>query len=348
MSFKIRAVNENLEEFYAGSSVFVPNKFMVYLDGPYLTRAIDNMEQLVTSNSREYPIDANNFFKWKAAHVEHTDKPDFTRRESPEGIKNRNYGDFKFQSVGDSIRNSALSNDNYGDYDFQRGKGGQGKAKFQQLGYKLKFLWACKDVSIPLVDIGTDIDESQGLRLDSIRNLKYTIVTKYSMDQEIDMTIIEQKGMIWYHFFNELGNVFFDAKLMTPRDSVRKLRMRIDTLLMQDQGAGDASTAYVNAASAYELGQQFEFNNVVYTGGNNLDFSQDTETPMEHSVKFKIANPFQKSFKHDFAGLKNQLHDDGFVIENAVDPTSYECGAGTLNAISQYEEFLNDDSRADD
>lgn len=340
MSFQIRAVNNNLEEFYAGSSVFVPNKFMVYLDGPYLTQAIDNMEQLVTNNDSQYPIDADNFFKWKAAHVESTGvKASNTRRTSPQGMSQDSYGDFKYQRAGDSA-----TNDNYGDFKYQRGRG-QGKIKTHASDYKLKFLWACKDVDIPLVDIGTDIDEEHGMSLDSIRNLKYTLVTDYSKDDAIKMTIIEQKGMIWYHFFNELGNMFFDAKLMTPRDSMHKLRMRIDTMIMQDQRPGDISTAFVKAASAYELGQQFEFNSIVFTGTNDLTFSQDNEQPMEHTITFKIPNPFQKSFKHDIAGLRNRVHDDDYVVKHNFNKWSFE--SNIPNDVQQYEDFITDDSRAD-
>ena len=333
MSFTITAVSQNLEEFYAGSSVFVPNKFMVFLDGPYLTRAIDNMEQLVVQNKLSHPIDYDNFFKWKAAHVTTTSSSEGTPRGTPEGIKDSKYGENKFQEPG-----SAVSNDNWGDIDFQVGKGKTGKAKTIASGYQLKFLWACKDISIPLVDIGTDIDEQIGMSLDSIRNLKYTLVTDYTKDDEITMTVIEQKGMIWYQFFNELGNMFYDTKLMTARDSVKKLRMRIDTLVTDDKATEDYT-------AAYDLGQQFEFNSIVFTGADNLSFSQDSEEPMEHNISFKIANPFQKPFKHDYAGLKNRVHDDDFVTGTGYNISGFE--SAIPNDVQQYEDFITDDSRAD-
>lgn len=312
MTFEIRNINDSLNEFYSGSSIFVPNKFMVYLDGPYVTQAIKNLDAIVDGLSNEYESDKINYNRWRRLHV-------------------------ASRTVGSDQRYATISpsGDNRGSIVTKETNGQTVKAKVEK-EYRINFLWSCQDINIPLPNIETDEMESRSMTLDPIKNLKYTMITNYSMNYNVSMGVLEEKGMVWGQFFNELSNLFYDAKILTPRDSIRKLRVVVDIIASRDMPSSSERT------SEFELISKFEFNSAVLASRDDLKFGNSIEEGMKGSVTFKIPNPFQASYNHEESGLQNRISDDSCISRGqiAYNSDTFE-GDHAMKFVMDYENFIS-------
>lgn len=167
--------------------------------------------------------------------------------------------------------------------------------------------WACSDVTVPAIDI---MEAQSQIIMDTFKNIKFDIVTNYDSTSKLSIRVTEEKGMMWYQFFNALNNQFFNAKSLTARDSLHKLSALV-VPLDTNEGASQVTTSRIG----YEKLQHFEYNSIIYNGmGDSLKFSHDNESPVVYNVSFTCPNPFQSSYKKSNKGMSNKIEDSNYIF----------------------------------
>ena len=263
-----------LQNFYKQSTVYVPNKYSVILYGP----AIRNTMSVLRKSSESGRTDTTSNIGDGATGHREVDSESFKRWE-------HYHYDAQFFKK-------------YSGYPFA------GKALEASGAVHLK--WACNNVIIPTLDTQEADDK---IVMDTYKNIKFHIIGSFDANAQMTISVTEEKGMMWYQFFNALGNQFFNAKALIPRDSLHKLSAIIVPLISSEDD--DMATRM-----AFDKGQIFEFNSIVYTGmGRSLKLSNESESPLSYNIKFTCPNPFQQTFKKQEKGMLNRAHDDNYLSQ---------------------------------
>jgi hypothetical protein len=194
--------------------------------------------------------------------------------------------------------------------------------------------WACEGVKIPHAGAKTITD----FNIDTDKSIAYPLVQGHEGAKTINLTITEDKRMMWYQFFNALQNQFFDPLILKPKSSFHRLGMYIGVLqghqlenLNYDKSNTEKS-AYRDAHDTGATGKQpqgaprdyvleevpmqiFEFNSVVMTGMSDTILSNTAKEKMSFNVSIQCPNMFHGSFKTmgNFRGLRNNSSDKGRV-----------------------------------
>ncbi len=193
---------------------------------------------------------------------------------------------------------------------------------------QVELKWACADVTIPTVKSSY---ETKSVRLDNHKSIKYPLLRSADSDGgEIKLTIVEDRNLMMYQFFNALHNQFYIPQILKPKSSFHKLGMYV-AALQED---------FVKATAKKENGelrdhdlesvvsQVFEFNSIAITGISDLQFKNDSKEIMTFTVSFKAPNLFQGVFKTSFKGLRNTGSDALYLASNVdavmLDPRTSE------------------------
>lgn len=283
-------IANSINAFENNASMYIPNKYAVTIYGEYVNSAIAEM-------SREIG-DANNL---NAA----------IRRGAPAELQNE-------------IRNRSNLESQYWSNKFNKWlELHQVDVGDEQFGIEL--LWTCKNVNIP----NTKPVIKQDFNIDSTKGISYPIITGVDPNITVSMSIIENRSMMMYQFFNALMNQFFNTQFLRTKSSFQKLNIDIKTYhgdsyvlpyseenrakVNSEDMFGNDRTAYLKPSMDYNinaqinndgqiyagqdlvLSQRFEFNSVVLSSISDLALSQDY-SPLEFKVDFRCPNPFQKEF----------------------------------------------------
>lgn len=201
------------------------------------------------------------------------------------------------------------------------------KTHWDENGQYVDLKWTCKSISVPTVSSETEDNEYS---IDTQKNIRYPLLKGHKLVENITMSVIEDKRLMMYQFFNALTNEFYDPLFLRPKSSFQKLGLVIVPLMNHEIAVDqDTRKSFPNFnAAAYNsnvtsivkdtAAQAFEFNSAVLTsmGTVNLDNS-NRSNPLEYSVKFKVPNAFQGSFSTILSGLKNNSS-DGALLQGLV------------------------------
>lgn len=186
---------------------------------------------------------------------------------------------------------------------------------------EVELRWTATNVVIPTVKATTVKDFS----MDSTKTIWYPMITGAQTTDKIIVTVVEERGMGMYQFFNALMNTFFTTKLLKPKSSFQKLAMYIIIL------NGEYIPVSGGGNTIMDLPLQiFEFNSIVPSGVSNLTFKQgETNEKISFTVEFEAPNIFQGSYAStSVRGLMDNTTDEIFF-----DPTTDN---GSLNAKGGY------------
>lgn len=280
-------MNGLLNNFYRNSTIYVPNKYSVILYGP----AVRNAMSVLRKSSEATRTDVKNPINGDGATGHRPiDLESFKRWEHYHYHKSffKEYSGYPFSNKTKSINGA------------------------------VHLKWACNNVNIPTLD-SQEADDKE-ITMDTFKNIKFHIVGDADANKALTLSVTEEKGMMWYQFFNALGNQFFNAKALIPRDSLHKLSALVVPLISSEDDD-------ITSRMKFEKGQIFEFNSIIYTGmGNTLKFSNDTETPLTYNVSFTCPNSFQQTFKKEEKGMLNRAHDDNYLSSgsSSIKPRHFE------------------------
>jgi hypothetical protein len=182
--------------------------------------------------------------------------------------------------------------------------------------------WACAEITIPHTSIKIDTPS----HLDSIKSIKYPIITGIAGLGELKIKVRDDKHMMWYQFFNALNNCFYRAQILKPRSSFQKMSIYVAPI--QEQFVQASYTTEFNTARKEAIdsvvSQVFEFNSAVLKDITTMNFKNDSKEILEYTVSFSVPNTFQRSFNNTYMGLRdntaigidNKLFGDGKYIDN--------------------------------
>ena len=198
---------------------------------------------------------------------------------------------------------------------------------YHEPAHQLDMRWACSAISIP----HTSSKIETPTFIDSIKSIKYPIITSANDLGEIKITVRDDKHLMWYQFFNALNNCFYRAQILKPRSSFQKVSIYVAPI--QEQfvnteykteflGHAKASTKRVYDASIKKLtsienvngeirekaidsvvSQVFEFNSAVLKDIAAMNLKNDSKEILEYNVTFAVPNTFQGSFNNAYKGL---------------------------------------------
>ena len=173
--------NGLLENFYNQSTVYVPNKYSVILYGP----AVRNTMSVLRKSSEAGRTNVLRGLGDGGSGHREVDETSFKRWES---------------------------------YHYEKGKsihysGYPGAQEQLMSNGAVHMKWACSNITVPTLDTQESDDK---IVMDTFKNIKFHIIGDVDSNAQLKMTVTEEKGMMWYQFFNALGNQFFNAKALIP------------------------------------------------------------------------------------------------------------------------------------
>lgn len=181
----------------------------------------------------------------------------------------------------------------------------------------VELLWACENVKLPgsvIPKFNTDI------RLDTHKSIMYPLITGTNGPGDVTITVVEERSMMFYQFFNALMNQFFDVRILKPRSSFHRLGMYIAVM--------DGNQQTVREANGTDAGkyvydsvpmQVFEFNSVVPADIGTLSYSNAGEAKKAtFQVTMKCPNMFHDGFKTmgTLRGLANNTTDSELISQD--------------------------------
>ena len=176
---------------------------------------------------------------------------------------------------------------------------------------EVELRWAVNNVKIPIVKPTTDSSFS----MDTVKSLWYPIVTGAQKTDTVTLSIVEERGMGFYQFFNALMNQFFTPQVLKPKSSFQKISMYIIILngeYISSQKDANIKDYVDQLAQGRVIGiskevkkniidiplQIFEFNSIVPKDISPLVFKQDDKpSKVSFTVTFEAPNLFQGSYK---------------------------------------------------
>lgn len=202
---------------------------------------------------------------------------------------------------------------------------------------EVELRWTASNVVIPSVKPTTVKD----FAMDSTKTLWYPLITGNQATDKIILTVVEERGMGMYQFFNALTNTFFTTQLLKPKSSFQKLAMYIIILngeyVTSNHTLIDVDTSIHRTESIMDIPLQiFEFNSIVPLGVSPLTFKQgDNNDKVTFTVEFEAPNIFQGSYAStSVRGLRDNSTSanflDGVTDSGALSGNGYDEDAFTL------------------
>ncbi len=206
--------------------------------------------------------------------------------------------------------------------------------------------WACKDVSIPT----SNSEFEEDFVLDTIKQIRYPLIKSPVKIQNVSMTIVEDRHLMFYQFFNSLINQFFNPKVLKANSSFHKLNIAVVALTQTDQlpdednvvqteqvkstllekifsdNSGNTPTPRKNKDVYAIPGNVFEFTSASLDKLENINLSNASKAPLEYRVNFKVPNSFQSSFNNELSGSLDKTSDSVLL-----DPPAKKASNSNLN-----------------
>ena len=203
----------------------------------------------------------------------------------------------------------------------------------------VELLWACESITFP-GSVTPKIDNE--MVMDTYKNIAYPIITGHSGPGEIQLTITEDRTLMFYQFFNAMMNQFFDPLILKPRSSFQKLGMYVIVIDGYDTPnkygyKRDYITKDDNGNDYFVVEdvplQVFEFNSIVLADIGTLKYGNSSDAKSAtFNVTLKAPNLFQDAFKTtgNLRGLANNTSDKQ-LLTTAVSDRSSLITKGTYN-----------------
>jgi hypothetical protein len=283
---KAKYVENLLESFFSESSVYIPNRYIVHIGGEHINKAINELmsadRRLDDKGGSPYTVKEYTF-----------------ERRGEDGTIIRETQSIKvYEKELEHFLTNHVRESDSGD------------------GLCINMRWACQDVSVPILKPKIETaSSSRGIMVDPTKNMTASYVKEYEKGGIITMSVLEQEGMMFYHFFNILTNILIESESYNPTDSIHKLWVKIFLYEQPLMGGKDFLTTPL-----------FEFNSVLYDGMSNLSFSHSETVPSKYKVNLKITSPFQKAFKDEATGMENRIKDEGALRPGMTKGTIFNPG----------------------
>jgi len=158
---------------------------------------------------------------------------------------------------------------------------------------EVELRWAVNNVRIPMV---TPIIIND-FAMDTIKSLWYPIITGAKANGTITLTIVEERGMGMYQFFNALMNQFFVPQVLKPKSSFQKVSMYI--IILNGEYITTKTSDKKSKTNIIDIPLQvFEFNSIVPKTISKLTFKQDEKADkVTFNISFDAPNIFQGTYK---------------------------------------------------
>lgn len=312
--------HDRLDRLYSNGSIHVPNKYIVGLWGEAVGKAIQYLSDYAVID----PLIPSTFKVHNDVRIYSGILTNWLNRHCP----------------GISIAPSAFSN-------------GYGRDIVKSID-AVELLWACEKISFP-GSVTPVFDDK--MTLDTYKNVKYPVITGHSGPGSINLTIVEDRTLMFYQFFNAIMNQFFDPLILKPRSSIHKMGLymiSLDGLSYPTDSLLDENNNLRGLENTGRTGyyidevplQVFEFNSVVLESIGEINYEYGAEKKATYSIKIKAPNMFQDAFKtmSNFRGMANNTTDKQYLKTMSVDElsvsTSLQTSAHKYNR-SMYEESSN-------
>jgi hypothetical protein len=165
-------------------------------------------------------------------------------------------------------------------------------------GFSVEMKWVVDHVDVPTVKTITET----GYTVDTEKSIQFPLVRSHAGPGLLNLTVIENKDLIWYQFFNALINCFFSPQLLKPTSSFQKLCAYVATFQGHNMGSG-----------TYDMvpTQVFEFNSIVLKDPGSPRFVSSDAKKMMYNVSFECPDLFQQPFKEfgTFRGISDNMSD---------------------------------------
>ncbi len=225
---------------------------------------------------------------------------------------------------------------------------------------EVELKWKCKSIKIPTVE--SQIAEGQQYSIDSIKPIVYPLISDYGGIKTVTLTIVEDRNMMMWHFFNTLHNQFYDTQILKPKSSFHKVGMYCAVLQGDNLASNDISTEESNQGVITEDGATreqiitdvpamvYEFNSAVVTKISDIELNHENPGMLTFSVTIQVPNTFQGTFKTSFRGLANNTTQGGYSSTSIIDSNGIPNGGyngldySDYNNPSLFESNLNSSS----
>lgn len=190
-------------------------------------------------------------------------------------------------------------------------------------GNILELKWLCSTISLPTP---TPVVESN-FNIDTLKGIKYPLIKGYgSAPSEINLTLVENRRLQGFQFFNTLMNRFFIPQLFRARSSFHKLNMYVAVLNgdYTKAGVGRDLERYAYSTDSRSLVaiddiplQVFEFNSIVPTSIGKVTLTNASKPDsLSYGISFLAPDPFQGAYNTTFKGLRDNT--TGKILSNGV------------------------------
>ena len=208
----------------------------------------------------------------------------------------------------------------------------------------VELLWACESVTFP-GSVTPKIDSE--MRMDTYKTIAYPVITGHSGPGEIQLTITEDRTMMFYQFFNAMMNQFFDPMILKPRSSFHKLGMYVIVIDGYDTPnkygyKRDYITKDDNGQDYFVVEdvplQLFEFNSIVLSDIGTLKYGNSSDAKAAtFNVTLKAPNLFQDAFKTtaNLRGLANNTSDKELLKSSVNDTSSIVNGGYNIGMFEE-------------
>lgn len=186
----------------------------------------------------------------------------------------------------------------------------------------VELLWACQSIQFP----STVKPKVDNIKIDTYKNISYPVITGHNGPGDVKLTIVEDRTLMFYQFFNAIMNQFFDPLILKARSSFHKMGMYIVSMdgfsmpYIQNDGSENFDERNKARWAVEDVPLQvFEFNSVILTDIGDVSYSNDSIKPATYTITIRCPNLFQDAFKttSNFRGLANNTSDKRLL--NGVD-----------------------------
>lgn len=192
---------------------------------------------------------------------------------------------------------------------------------------EVELKWTCSAIQIPTVE--SKIDEGRAYSIDAVKPIQYPLISDYGGMKTVTLTIVEDRNMMMWHFFNTLHNQFYNANVLKPKSSFHKLGVycavsqgdslpnsTLDSSEKKDINLEDG-TVRQDAITDVPM-MVYEFNSAVVTNVESPQLSQENIGKVVFKVTLQVPNTFQGTFKTTFRGLSNNTSDSGGYASTSI------------------------------
>ena len=198
----------------------------------------------------------------------------------------------------------------------------KGKNENNKTNGTLRMRWACFKITIPTVKAQFE----ENFCIDTVKPITYPLIKSYGGSRDVTLTVVEDRHMNWFQFFNALQNEFYTQLELLPRSSFQKCGMWIAVAQESTVGPNaygalgghtqDNNNELTKNPRAQDIDllpvQVFEFNSAVIENISDLTYTNQHDAKhMTFDVTFKVPNTFQETYSDTLRGLLNHTNPNG-------------------------------------